>query len=53
METAQNFKDFIANNGETIITTTKAVEVVDNEQILDVWIFREGCKGDIIDIKKL
>lgn len=38
METAQKFKDFVANNGETIITTTKAVEIVDSEQILDVEI---------------
>lgn len=38
METVKEFKDYTINNGETIITTTKAIEIVDNEQILDVEI---------------
>lgn len=38
MESAQKFKDYVANNGETIITTTKAVEIIDKQQILDVEI---------------
>lgn len=38
METARQFKDYMINNVETIITSTKAVEIVDNEQILDVEI---------------
>lgn len=38
VEMARGFKDYAINNGDTIITTTKAVEGVDNEQILDVEI---------------
>lgn len=38
MDTAKEFRDYMINNGETIITTTKAVEIVDNEQVLDVEI---------------
>lgn len=38
MDTAKEFKDYMINNGEIIITTTKAVEIVNNEQVLDVEI---------------
>ena len=36
METVKEFKDYSQKNNESVITTTRAVEEVDNEQILDV-----------------
>lgn len=58
MESAQKFKDYVANNCETIITTTKAVEVVDNEQILGVEIlipvsYRIPCSGTYVFKEKI
>lgn len=34
----KSFKAYGVNNGESVITTTRAMEVVNNEQILDVEI---------------
>ncbi len=36
MEMASSYKDFAINNGEYIITTTKAVEFIGGEQLMDV-----------------
>ena len=33
-----SYKDYAANNGEYVITTTKSLEVVNGEQIMDVEI---------------
>lgn len=35
---ANSFKDYAINNGECVITTTKSLEIVDGEQIMDVEI---------------
>lgn len=58
METAREFKDYTINNGETIITTTKAVEIVDNEQVLDVEIlipvgYRISCSEPYVFKEKI
>ncbi len=38
MEMVNAYKDFAVGNGEYMITTTKAIEVVDGEQVMDVEI---------------
>ncbi|HHV09334.1 MAG TPA: hypothetical protein GXX75_03520 [Clostridiales bacterium] len=38
MEMANSYKDFAVNNGEYMITTTKAVEFIAGEQVMDVEI---------------
>ncbi|MDD4113276.1 MAG: hypothetical protein PHC56_09650 [Herbinix sp.] len=58
MESARQFKDYMINNGETIITTTKAVEIVDSEQILDVEIllpvsYRIPCNEPFVFKEKI
>ena len=49
MDTVKEFKEYATNKGESVITTTRSVEVVDNQQILDVEIlfsvnYRVPCK---------
>lgn len=49
MDTVKEFKEYANNNGESVITTTRSVEVVENEQILDVEIlfpvkYKVPCK---------
>lgn len=49
METVKEFKEYATNKGESVITTTRSVEVVDNQQILDVEIlfpvnYKVTCK---------
>jgi hypothetical protein len=55
-ETAQKFKDYVVN--ETVITTTKAIETIDNEQILDVEIllpvnYRISCSEPYVFKSKI
>ena len=38
MNLVNSYKDYAANNGEYVITTTKSLEVVNGEQIMDVEI---------------
>lgn len=34
----KNYKNYALNNGDYLITTTKSIEIINNEQILDVEI---------------